>query len=156
MFWMLLHAESQESIIHNFLTKINPFTCCVIPLSFSSLLSSHPSGPHGFQERLAASQEAMKNKNVVNLGAIRQGMKRFQFLLNCCEPGTIPDASILAAALDLVRFSLKNDMNKLQLSCFIIPCLRTFRRLLLWRGLPFSLNVPDLCTAVTVATGQSG
>lgn len=46
----------------------------------------------------------MKNKNVVNLGAIRQGMKRFQFLLNCCEPGTIPDASILAAALDLVRF----------------------------------------------------
>ncbi|KAA8579733.1 hypothetical protein FQN60_006826 [Etheostoma spectabile] len=35
-------------------------------------------GPHGFQERLAASQEAMKNKNVVNLGAIRQGMKRFQ------------------------------------------------------------------------------
>lgn len=64
-----------------------------------------PSGPHGFQERLAASQEAMKNKNVVNLGAIRQGMKRFQFLLNCCEPGTIPDASILAAALDLVLFS---------------------------------------------------
>lgn len=60
------------------------------------------SGPHGFQEHLAASQEAMKNKNVVNLGAIRQGMKRFQFLLNCCEPGTIPDASILAAALDLV------------------------------------------------------
>lgn len=39
---------------------------------------------------------------MVNLGAIRQGMKRFQFLLNCCEPGTIPDASILAAALDLV------------------------------------------------------
>lgn len=61
------------------------------------------SGPHGFQEHLAATQEAMKNKNVVNLGAIRQGMKRFQFLLNCCEPGTIPDASILAAALDLVR-----------------------------------------------------
>lgn len=48
----------------------------------------------------------MKNKNVVNLGAIRQGMKRFQFLLNCCEPGTIPDASILAAALDLVRFRI--------------------------------------------------
>lgn len=74
-----------------------PFICPVTLLS--TRLSS---GPHGFQERLAASQEAMKNKNVVNLGAIRQGMKRFQFLLNCCEPGTIPDASILAAALDLV------------------------------------------------------
>ncbi|XP_055769979.1 protein unc-80 homolog [Salvelinus fontinalis] len=63
-------------------------------------------GPQGFQERLAASQEAMKNKNVVNLAAIRQGMKRFQFLLNCCEPGTIPDASILAAALDLVSYTV--------------------------------------------------
>lgn len=71
--------------------------------SSPSCSSPSPPGPHGFQERLAASQEAIKNKNVVNLGAIRQGMKRFQFLLNCCEPGTIPDASILAAALDLVR-----------------------------------------------------
>lgn len=76
-------------------------------LFFLLVLCSHsPPGPHGFRERLAASQEAMKNKNVVNLGAIRQGMKRFQFLLNCCEPGTIPDASILAAALDLVCFRI--------------------------------------------------
>lgn len=82
----------------------------VIPLLLWS--SRCPSGPHGFQERLAASQEAMKNKNVVNLGAIRQGMKRFQFLLNCCEPGTIPDASILAAALDLVRFTLEKIMKQ--------------------------------------------
>lgn len=88
----------------------NLFTCTVM-LSLSLLFFSCSAfkpflpGPHGFQERLAASQEAMKNKNVVNLGAIRQGMKRFQFLLNCCEPGTIPDASILAAALDLVRYS---------------------------------------------------
>lgn len=80
------------------------FTRSVV-LSFSRFFALvFASGPHGFQERLAASQEAMKNKNVVNLGAIRQGMKRFQFLLNCCEPGTIPDASILAAALDLVWF----------------------------------------------------
>ncbi len=73
-----------------------------VPHSFHCHRSVPRQGCHGFQERLAASQEAMKNKNIVNLGAIRQGMKRFQFLLNCCEPGTIPDASILAAALDLV------------------------------------------------------
>lgn len=59
-------------------------------------------GCHSFDDHLASNQEGGKSKNVVNLGAIRQGMKRFQFLLNCCEPGTIPDASILAAALDLV------------------------------------------------------
>lgn len=119
---MLLHAMSvcniQRSLylansyiqICLFFKKGSLHLFCYTLLFFSLLffllvLCSHsPPGPHGFQERLAASQEAMKNKNVVNLGAIRQGMKRFQFLLNCCEPGTIPDASILAAALDLVCF----------------------------------------------------
>lgn len=98
-------VQTSESITRTVLQ-----TGFVIPLLLWS--SRCPSGPHGFQERLAASQEAMKNKNVVNLGAIRQGMKRFQFLLNCCEPGTIPDASILAAALDLVRFTLEKIMKQ--------------------------------------------
>lgn len=61
-----------------------------------------PIGCHSFDDHLSPNQDGGKSKNVVNLGAIRQGMRRFQFLLNCCEPGTIPDASILAAALDLV------------------------------------------------------
>lgn len=75
-------------------------------LSLSPL--SHPpfwisfEGCQTYEDHLNSIQEGNKCKNVVNLGAIRQGMKRFQFLLNCCEPGTIPDASILAAALDLV------------------------------------------------------
>lgn len=69
-------------------------------------------GCHSFDDHLASNQEGGKSKNVVNLGAIRQGMKRFQFLLNCCEPGTIPDASILAAALDLVSHVLV---------CFYLP-----------------------------------
>ncbi|TKS64919.1 Protein unc-80 -like protein [Collichthys lucidus] len=81
-------------------------------------------GPHGFQERLAVSQEAMKNKNVVNLGAIRQGMKRFQFLLNCCEPGTIPDASILAAALDLEAPVVARASLFLECARFVHRCNR--------------------------------
>ncbi|XP_034034408.1 protein unc-80 homolog isoform X2 [Thalassophryne amazonica] len=81
-------------------------------------------GPHGFQECLAASQEAMKNKNVVNLGAIRQGMKRFQFLLNCCEPGTIPDASILAAALDLEAPVVARASLFLECARFVHRCNR--------------------------------
>uniref|UniRef100_A0A3Q2ZNL7 Unc-80 homolog (C. elegans) n=1 Tax=Kryptolebias marmoratus TaxID=37003 RepID=A0A3Q2ZNL7_KRYMA len=80
--------------------------------------------PHGFQERLAASQEAMKNKNMVNLGAIRQGMKRFQFLLNCCEPGTIPDASILAAALDLEAPVVARASLFLECARFVHRCNR--------------------------------
>lgn len=102
------HVKEKKSRFHSLLLSfsllwqlLSSFSLLFLSCFFSS---PSPPGPHGFQERLAASQEAMKNKNVVNLGAIRQGMKRFQFLLNCCEPGTIPDASILAAALDLVCF----------------------------------------------------
>ncbi|KAF3688432.1 Protein unc-80 -like protein [Channa argus] len=76
------------------------------------------------KERLAASQEAMKNKNVVNLGGIRQGMKRFQFLLNCCEPGTIPDASILAAALDLEAPVVARASLFLECARFVHRCNR--------------------------------
>ncbi|KAH0621692.1 hypothetical protein JD844_023269, partial [Phrynosoma platyrhinos] len=79
----------------------------------------HPSKLHHTEEKdgcqtyddhLAPNQEGSKSKNVVNLGAIRQGMKRFQFLLNCCEPGTIPDASILAAALDLIALGISGTI----------------------------------------------
>ncbi|XP_049335810.1 protein unc-80 homolog isoform X7 [Astyanax mexicanus] len=81
-------------------------------------------GCHGFQERLVTSQEAIKNKNIVNLGAIRQGMKRFQFLLNCCEPGTIPDASILAAALDLEAPVVARASLFLECARFVHRCNR--------------------------------
>ncbi|XP_041120448.1 protein unc-80 homolog isoform X3 [Polyodon spathula] len=82
------------------------------------------SGCRGFEERLAGSQEGMKNKNMVNLGAIRQGMKRFQFLLNCCEPGTIPDASILAAALDLEAPVVARASLFLECARFVHRCNR--------------------------------
>ncbi|XP_076872130.1 protein unc-80 homolog isoform X4 [Brachyhypopomus gauderio] len=81
-------------------------------------------GCHGFQEHLSAGQEAMKNKNLVNLGAIRQGMKRFQFLLNCCEPGTIPDASVLAAALDLEAPVVARASLFLECARFVHRCNR--------------------------------
>ncbi|MGH0124428.1 UNVERIFIED_CONTAM: hypothetical protein FKN15_055337 [Acipenser sinensis] len=81
-------------------------------------------GCRSFEERLAGSQEGMKNKNMVNLGAIRQGMKRFQFLLHCCEPGTIPDASILAAALDLEAPVVARASLFLECARFVHRCNR--------------------------------
>ena len=141
----------------------NLFTCTVIlslslsPLFFScSAFKPFLPGPHGFQERLAASQEAMKNKNVVNLGAIRQGMKRFQFLLNCCEPGTIPDASILAAALDLVRYSRFHFLTSSNITASSSTFPGSYRKLPWWRGPRFSLSALDSSTDATAATGRSG
>ncbi|XP_069471989.1 protein unc-80 homolog isoform X5 [Ambystoma mexicanum] len=81
-------------------------------------------GCHSFDDHLASNQEGGKCKNVVNLGAIRQGMKRFQFLLNCCEPGTIPDASILAAALDLEAPVVARAALFLECARFVHRCNR--------------------------------
>nr|XP_060638137.1 protein unc-80 homolog isoform X2 [Anolis sagrei ordinatus] len=93
----------------------------------------HPSKLHHIEEKdgcqtyddqMAPNQEGIKSKNVVNLGAIRQGMKRFQFLLNCCEPGTIPDASILAAALDLEAPVVARAALFLECARFVHRCNR--------------------------------
>ncbi|KFZ46620.1 Protein unc-80, partial [Antrostomus carolinensis] len=81
-------------------------------------------GGHSFDDHLTSNQEGGKSKNVVNLGAIRQGMKRFQFLLNCCEPGTIPDASILAAALDLEAPVVARAALFLECARFVHRCNR--------------------------------
>ncbi|XP_041433166.1 protein unc-80 homolog isoform X21 [Xenopus laevis] len=81
-------------------------------------------GCQSFDDHIATNQEAGKSKNVVNLGAIRQGMKRFQFLLNCCEPGTIPDSSILAAALDLEAPVVARAALFLECARFVHRCNR--------------------------------
>ena len=39
---------------------------------------------------------------MVSEPAIYDGMLRFNFLLDTCQPGTIPDANLIAAVLDLV------------------------------------------------------
>ncbi|ETE65869.1 Protein unc-80-like protein, partial [Ophiophagus hannah] len=81
-------------------------------------------GCQTYEDHLTSNQEGNKSKNVVNLGAIRQGMKRFQFLLNCCEPGTIPDASILAAALDLEAPVVARAALFLECARFVHRCNR--------------------------------
>ena len=48
-----------------------------------------------------------REKRPVNKLAIASGMKRLTFLMDCCNPGTVPDAEFLAAALDLVNFLIK-------------------------------------------------
>ncbi|TKS64882.1 Protein unc-80 -like protein [Collichthys lucidus] len=126
---LTVERRKRVGINHIYETIFLPQSCAISSMTeavgalFVSFVVTS-GGPHGFQERLAASQEAMKNKNVVNLGAIRQGMKRFQFLLNCCEPGTIPDASILAAALDLEAPVVARASLFLECARFVHRCNR--------------------------------
>jgi len=44
----------------------------------------------------------VREKKLVNSYIVKCGMLRFNFMLDCCNPGTLPDANLIAALLDLV------------------------------------------------------
>lgn len=44
----------------------------------------------------------LKERKLVSTSLVYQGLTRFSFLLETCPPGTVPDAHLLAAVLDLV------------------------------------------------------
>ncbi len=48
----------------------------------------------------------LKERRLVNKGVIKDGMLRFGFLLEITHPGSLPDAGLMAALLDLVRLLL--------------------------------------------------
>lgn len=43
-----------------------------------------------------------KERKLVSTGPVYSGMLRLSFLLETCPPGSVPDAHLLASALDLV------------------------------------------------------
>lgn len=44
----------------------------------------------------------LKERRLVPLKPVKEGMHRFSFLLEVCIPGSIPDPQLIAAVLDLV------------------------------------------------------
>lgn len=44
----------------------------------------------------------LKERRLVPCEAVFEGMKRFSFLLETCQPGSVPDHHLIAAILDLV------------------------------------------------------
>ena len=57
----------------------------------------------------------MREKRLVDRWIVKSGMLRFNFLLECCHPGTVPDPQLVAAMIQLVQLfvlclelSLKN------------------------------------------------
>ena len=44
----------------------------------------------------------MREKKMVDKFLIKSGMLRFSFLMECCQPGSLPDPQMVAAMLDLV------------------------------------------------------
>lgn len=49
----------------------------------------------------------LKERRLVPIEPVYRGMQRFSFLLETCQPGSVPDAHLLASVLDLV--GMKTD-----------------------------------------------
>ena len=47
-----------------------------------------------------------RERKLVPLLPVLNGMMRFSFLLETCQPGSVPDQHLLAAILDLVRIPM--------------------------------------------------
>lgn len=63
----------------------------------------------------------LKERRLVPRGSVFDGMLRFSFLLDTCQPGSVPDHHLMAALLDLVWkaiYNLQNLIIKLLLSFY--------------------------------------
>lgn len=48
----------------------------------------------------------LKERRLVPRSAVLDGMLRFSFLLETCQPGSVPDPHLMASLLDLVMIIL--------------------------------------------------
>lgn len=46
----------------------------------------------------------LKERRLIPLKPVKEGMQRFNFLLEVCVPGTVPDPQLIGAIIDLVSF----------------------------------------------------
>lgn len=46
----------------------------------------------------------IKERRIIPIDPVREGMARLSFLMETCPPGVFPDAQLIAASLDLVSF----------------------------------------------------
>lgn len=44
----------------------------------------------------------LKERRLIPVKPVKEGMQRFSFLLEVCVPGTVPDPQLIGALLDLV------------------------------------------------------
>lgn len=49
----------------------------------------------------------LKERRLIPIKPVREGMQRFSLLLEVCVPGTVPDPQLIGAIMDLVSFNLK-------------------------------------------------
>lgn len=62
----------------------------------------------------------LKERRLIPTKLVREGMQRFNFLLEVCVPGTVPDPQLIGAIMDLVRKLNANIIMRSNISIKII------------------------------------
>lgn len=56
----------------------------------------------------------LKERRLIPMKPVREGMQRFNLLLEVCVPGTVPDPQLIGAIMDLVSLPTLNRTNTYQ------------------------------------------
>ena len=49
----------------------------------------------------------IRERKIIDSNSVKEGMLRFNFLLETCQPGSIPDSQLAGAIIDLVKTTIK-------------------------------------------------
>uniref|UniRef100_T1IVG6 Uncharacterized protein n=1 Tax=Strigamia maritima TaxID=126957 RepID=T1IVG6_STRMM len=71
-----------------------------------------------------AEMVVIRERKIVNIDSVRNGMMRFSFLMESCHPGSIPDAPLIAATLDLEAPVIARAALLLECAYFVHRCNR--------------------------------
>uniref|UniRef100_A0AC35EU16 Protein UNC80 central region domain-containing protein n=1 Tax=Panagrolaimus sp. PS1159 TaxID=55785 RepID=A0AC35EU16_9BILA len=73
---------------------------------------------------ISLTQTYLPPKRLVNILDVREGARRFAFLLETCKPGQVPDAPLLSAVSELKAPVLSRAVILLECSHFVYRCNR--------------------------------
>lgn len=87
----MLHFESGK-------VKLSSLTKKILIISGFSRRSSFDYGEGSKESEIVV----LKERRLIPTKPVREGMQRFNLLLEVCVPGTVPDAQLIGAIMDLV------------------------------------------------------
>ncbi|KAJ1528104.1 hypothetical protein ONE63_008019 [Megalurothrips usitatus] len=86
--------------------------------SYMSRRSSVDLGDHSRESEFVV----FKERKLVAVEPVRLGMARLSFLLETCQPGSVPDSHLLAAVLDLPHAPVVARASMLLECCYFVHC----------------------------------
>uniref|UniRef100_A0A1I7ST06 UNC80 domain-containing protein n=1 Tax=Bursaphelenchus xylophilus TaxID=6326 RepID=A0A1I7ST06_BURXY len=121
-----LAVESKSRIsFRNMSSKMNSFRqrqSLSIDTGYTNEASLE-SNPHKIlTEKLSIIQLYLPSKRNVNIFDIREGVRRFRFLMETCRPGQVPDAPLLAALMELKAPVISRAAILLECANFVYRC----------------------------------